>query len=220
MTVRRERNAVETKKRLLDAAEDEFAAKGFDGARLGNIARVAGVQHALIHHYFADKEGIYREVLARGLGAITAEGWDILERLAPARPARSKKRMTADDLRALVEAFVESLVDFYATHASLLAILRHEAGRRGSVAREFSEANVRPQLDTICERLEEMRARGEVRGDLLPRHFVVSAVAMASYPFMEQVFVETVWKVDTHSPSFLAERKREIVQTLLARALP
>ena len=30
---RRERNAVETKKRLLDAAEEEFATKGFDGAR-------------------------------------------------------------------------------------------------------------------------------------------------------------------------------------------
>ena len=63
-SARRERNADATKARLLAAAESEFAAKGFDGARLGNIAKAAGVQQALIHHYFADKEGLYREVLA------------------------------------------------------------------------------------------------------------------------------------------------------------
>jgi AcrR family transcriptional regulator len=220
LPARRERNAVETKKRLLDAAEEEFAVKGFDGARLGNIARVAGVQHALIHHYFADKEGLYRDVLARGLGAVTAEGWDILERLAPPRPRRSKKRMTPDDLRALVEAFVASIVDFYATHGNLLLILRHEAGRHGSVAREFVEANVKPQFDEICARLDEMRARGEVRSDLHSRHLVLSAIGMACYPFSEAPFVATVWPVDTHSPEFLADRKREIAETLLARALP
>lgn len=216
---RRERNAVETKKRLLDAAEEEFATKGFDGARLGNIARAAGVQHALIHHYFADKDGLYREVLARGLGAVTAEGWDILQRLAPSRPRRSKKRMTAEDLRALVEAFVTSLVDFYATHGNLLLILRHEAGRHGSVAREFVEANVKPQFDEICARLVEMRARGEVRRDVHPQHLVLSAVAMACYPFIEQPFVATVWPVDTHAPEFLDDRKREIVEMMLARTL-
>src|SRR3954451_22138381 len=48
---RKERNALETKRRILHAAEREFAAKGFDGARLGIIARAADVQQALIHHY-------------------------------------------------------------------------------------------------------------------------------------------------------------------------
>ena len=217
---RRERNAVETKKRLLDAAEEEFAAKGFDGARLGNIARAAGVQHALIHHYFDDKDGLYREVLSRGLGAVTAEGWDILERLAPSRPRRSKKKMMPDDVRALVEAFIASLVDFYATHGGLLRILRHEADERGSVARKFVEANVRPQFDEICARLDEMRARGEVRADVYPRHLVISAVAMACYPFIEEAFVTRVWTVDVHAAGFLAERKREISETILLRVLP
>ncbi len=217
---RRERNAVETKRRLLEAAEEEFAAKGYSGARLGNIARAAGVQHALIHHYFVDKDGLYREVLARGLGAITAEGWDILERLAPQRPRRSKKVMSPADIRALAEAFITSLVDFYATHGALLRILRHEADEHGSVAREFVEANVRPQFDEICARLDEMRARGEVRDDVRSRHLVISAVAMACYPFLEEPFVTRVWPVDVHAPEFLAERKREIAETILSRVLP
>src|SRR5882672_10936080 len=57
---RRERNAAETRQRILRSAEVEFAKKGYDGARLGQIARTAEVQQALIHHYFQDKEGLYR----------------------------------------------------------------------------------------------------------------------------------------------------------------
>ena len=219
---KRERNAADTKKRLLDAGEAEFAAKGFDGARLGTIARAAGVQQALIHHYFADKEGLYREVIARGLGAVTAAGWNILERLTPPRAKRgsaSTKRMTPDDVKALVLAFVEHLVDFYATHGTLLLILRHEAERAGPLASDIIGTTVRPQFDEICARLEEMRARGETRKDLDARHLCISAVAMACYPFTEQRFLAAVWPIDPHDPVFLEDRKREICQTLLARML-
>ena len=75
-----QRNPALTRKRILDAAEAEFAAKGFDGARLGTIARGAKVQQALIHHHFEDKAGLYRDVIDRALSAMTTEGWDILAR--------------------------------------------------------------------------------------------------------------------------------------------
>jgi AcrR family transcriptional regulator len=44
---------VDTRGEILAAARDEFAAKGYDGASLRGIARVAGVDPALVHHYFA-----------------------------------------------------------------------------------------------------------------------------------------------------------------------
>jgi AcrR family transcriptional regulator len=217
---RRERNAEQTKKKLLDAAEGEFAAKGFDGARLSSIARAAGVQQQLVHHYFEDKAGLYRAVIARGLGAMTAEGWSILERLAPPRSPRSKKRMTPADVRALAEAFVHMMVDFYATHGALLMILRHDADAGGAFGGEIAGNAVRPQFEAICARLEEMRARREIRRDADPRHLVISAVGMACYPYTEERFATLMWPVDVRSPEFIAARKREIVDTILARVLP
>lgn len=47
---------------LLDAALDEFAAKGFAGARVRDIATRAGVSKDLINYYFGGKEGLYAEV--------------------------------------------------------------------------------------------------------------------------------------------------------------
>jgi TetR/AcrR family transcriptional regulator len=123
---KKRRNSEETKKRILAGAETEFAAKGFDGARLANIAASADVQQALIHHYFSDKAGLYREVIARALGAMSEQGWTILQRLA--QPANTPK------VRELVEAFVGMVIEFYASHGAILSILRHEASATDDLA--------------------------------------------------------------------------------------
>ena len=206
-----------TKLRILDAAEAEFAAKGFDGARLSNIARAGGVQQALIHHYFVDKAGLYRDVITRAFDAMTAEGWDILARLAP---GKGSKRMGAPELGALAAAFADLLVRFYSTHASVFALLRHESQRGGSFASDALRAVVRPQFEDIVGRLEKMRARGEIRRDVHPRHLCVSIVAMACFPFQEEHFLTAIWDVDTRSAGFLDDRRREIVEMILSRVLP
>ncbi|AEE90844.1 Transcriptional regulator, TetR family [Tepidanaerobacter acetatoxydans Re1] len=52
------RDAIETKARILSAAEDIFSKVGFDGARVDDIAKEAGVNKALIYYYFKSKNEI------------------------------------------------------------------------------------------------------------------------------------------------------------------
>ena len=238
-TPRKERNALETKRRILEAAEGEFAAKGFDGARLGTIARAASVQQALIHHYFGDKEGLHGEVVRSGLAAMTEGVWELLSRMdaPPAKTAKTKaakatkgakttksktkaKLTTVDELRTLAEAFVELLLKFFATNGSFLAILRHEARRDGAGAAKIVHGSVGPIFDGIVARLDAMRARGDVKKDVDPRHLVISCVAMVAFPFQEEPFVKAIWPADWHGKAFLAERKRHIVEMILARVAP
>ena len=44
---------------ILAAAREEFATKGFDGTTLRGIARVAGVDARLVHHYFEGKDAVF-----------------------------------------------------------------------------------------------------------------------------------------------------------------
>ena len=217
---KRERSGEATRKRILDGAELEFAAKGFDGARLAAIARAADVPQALIHHYFDDKEGLYRAVLERAIGAIVSEGWKILDAKAPPKKRGKpggRARFGRRELEALIEAYVAMLVDFYATHGHALRILRSEAARGGTLANELVRQLIKPQLDDIVARFEEMREAGEMRADVEPKHLCLSTVAMACFPTMEEAFIDTVWGMSPKDPAFIEERKREIVRTVMAR---
>jgi TetR/AcrR family transcriptional regulator len=49
--------------RLLAAATEEFAARGFDGAKVDRIARRAGVNKAMLYYHFDSKAAVYREIL-------------------------------------------------------------------------------------------------------------------------------------------------------------
>ncbi|MFH8366107.1 TetR family transcriptional regulator [Streptomyces sp. NPDC018031] len=60
----RKLDAERSRRLLLEAAKDEFASKGYAGARVQDIADRAGVNKQLINYYFGGKEGLYR-ALAR-----------------------------------------------------------------------------------------------------------------------------------------------------------
>lgn len=54
---------VDTRAAILDAARKSFAANGYDRASLRGIAREAGVDPALVHHYFDGKAALFAETL-------------------------------------------------------------------------------------------------------------------------------------------------------------
>lgn len=56
------RDVQETKKRLLDAATNEFALRGIAGARVDRIAEIAGCSKALIYDYFGNKDQLFDAV--------------------------------------------------------------------------------------------------------------------------------------------------------------
>jgi TetR/AcrR family transcriptional regulator len=208
---KQERNSADKKARILKAAEQEFSAKGFDGARLSAIAKAADVQQALIHHYFEDKERLHAEVLRTGVAAMAEAAWGILKEMDA--PTRGKRR-TAAELRTLAEAFVHLMLLFFSENRSFLSILRHEGERATKIVAE----TVRPVFEAVVAKLEEMRKRGEIRKDINPHHLVLSCVAMAAFPFQEEMFVRAIWPVEWEH--ILAERHRQLVDMILARIVP
>ena len=91
----RQRDPERTKARILEAATAEFAAKGFAGARVSEIAARAGVNQQLISYYFDGKEGLYRE-MSRRWRAHEAEA--IPDELPIAEMIRRYVRASVDNL--------------------------------------------------------------------------------------------------------------------------
>jgi len=74
--------AAETRERLLRAAADMFAERGYDGTRVADIAAAAGLSNGAMYAHFASKA----ELL---VGALHAHGRRLLADLLAADPSRS-----------------------------------------------------------------------------------------------------------------------------------
>lgn len=57
--------SLQTRERILDAAEQVFASRGFEGASIRDIAALAGVQVGLVHHHGGGKEELFHQTVAR-----------------------------------------------------------------------------------------------------------------------------------------------------------
>jgi AcrR family transcriptional regulator len=78
-----------TRDAILQAARESFGTSGYAGTTIRGVARAAGVDPALVHHFFGNKEGLFTAALelpfdpAVVLPTLLAEGLDGLgERLA------------------------------------------------------------------------------------------------------------------------------------------
>jgi TetR/AcrR family transcriptional regulator len=87
------KNSEESKKRILTTAAGLFAERGYDGARIDEIAREARVNKALIYYYFKSKEAILSELFRTFFKESTALLLNFVERGGFAENAEENKRM-------------------------------------------------------------------------------------------------------------------------------
>ena len=63
----------EKRDRIIDAATEVFAAKGFHSARISDIARLAGVADGTIYLYFKNKEDLLFSIFEEKMEALLTE---------------------------------------------------------------------------------------------------------------------------------------------------
>jgi AcrR family transcriptional regulator len=90
-----------TKQDLVEAAVSVFAAKGFEGGSVRDIARAAKANQAAVSYHFGGKDGLYREVLARSIAAFDMPALDA---------AAIDKLDRAEAVRVFLRAQVSSML--------------------------------------------------------------------------------------------------------------
>ena len=68
------RNPELTRRKILDAAVDEFADRGYAGARVDRIAASAGVNKRMIYHHFGNKLGVFEAALSDQVSGVDMTG--------------------------------------------------------------------------------------------------------------------------------------------------
>src|SRR5688572_22184523 len=203
--LKRERNPEETKKRILDAAEAEFARKGYDGTRLRDVALAVGVHHALLHHYFKDKEGLFRAVLERAIESVSSRAFAVLR--------------SPGDLSALTENFVETLVDFLAENKHLALILHFASLDEGSpaysICEEIGFRLVQPLVDATATALRAGQTAGTIRDDIDPKSIVIAGLGMVAFPYHADMLIRGIFARDMRAPAEVERHKKAAIALIL-----
>lgn len=130
-----------------------FARKGYHAARIGDIAKEAGVAYGLLYHYFASKEDVLETVfrdtwtaMLDAIGGIEAAGG----------PAREQLRRVA----AVV-------LGSWKLNPDLVRVLIREVARSPHLQNEIAE--IRSAMDALERIVTRGQEEGEFRKSLHPR---------------------------------------------------
>jgi AcrR family transcriptional regulator len=173
----------ETREKILAEARDLFAEKGYDGASLRAIARAAGVDPALVHHFFGNKEGVFIEAMR-----------------FPVDPSVLLPRILSAPRESLGELMVRTFLDVWRDadrRAPMLAMLRSAMTneRAAALMREFVASALfgRARQATDASPLGIQAAAGQMIGLMILRYVLcIEPLASASEDELIELVAPTI----------------------------
>lgn len=155
--------SADTRDRILDAAREEFSERGYEKTSVRGIAKSAGVDSALVHHYFGTKEQVF-EAAVEVAFAPALKGRDAVLDAPPGEVGEQMTRM------------IFGLWENPVTRAPLLAIVR-SAVNNETAAGVFRRLVAGQLLRRIAGQLDLPDA--ELRAELAAAQLV--GIAMVRY---------------------------------------
>ncbi|MBA2407547.1 MAG: TetR/AcrR family transcriptional regulator [Chitinophagales bacterium] len=186
-----------TEEKILEAAEEVFHEKGFDGARMQEIAEQAGINKGLLHYYFKTKDKLFEAIFSVALNRIVSKIIAILEMDVA---LHEKINMIVDQYMALLlknpalPRFVLNELNknpdrFISKHINKdvkIAFLKFVA----SVQQEINNKKIQP-IDA--------------------RQLFINIISLTIFPFVGRPLLQVVFGADnTEFKQLLVERKEHI----------
>jgi AcrR family transcriptional regulator len=164
---RKQRNAIR-REAILAAALDEFASRGFEAARLDDVAKRAGVAKGTIYLYFRDKESLFQELIRAMLTPLVGT----IEALGAADVP----------INVLAERIVDLFVrEVYETRRKDVVRLMIAEGRRFPTLAEFYYREVLSRIIAAMRAiLRRAAARGEVPEALVDFPQIIAAPGLVA----------------------------------------
>jgi AcrR family transcriptional regulator len=157
-----------TEDKILEAAKSEFLEFGLYGARMQSIANRAGINKALLHYYFRNKEKLFDKVFESAL-----------ERYFSNMDVLSEERL---DFKERVHRSADRFLDFLEEYPQMALFLIKEVSANQALFFEKVEKSQKGNT-TLLKALIEANRNGIISLQD-PMLFFVQLISMCTYPFV------------------------------------
>ena len=135
-----------TRDRIVEAAGELFAERGFEGTTVRDICQAAGANVAAVNYYFRDKERLYIEAVVR------AHRWRLDQAALPDWDANTPPRKKlADFILTFFRRVLGGPDDTWRTRLVMREIMQPSAA-----CAEIAQSNIRPQFEILQGILREL----------------------------------------------------------------
>ena len=190
--------------RIVEAAIDEFASRGFKGASMDAIAARTHTTRALINYYFGSKEKLYVAVLEQVYAEIRdAEAKLDLDHLAPVEAVRR---------------IVEFTYNYYVEHEGFVRLVVAENQARGRHLRKSRTMRTlnRPIIDRLAGVIVRGQAEGLFARDIDPVEVHKAIAALGMFNVTNQYTFGAIFQREMGAKGDLAARRETVTEVILS----
>jgi TetR/AcrR family transcriptional regulator len=190
-----------TEEKILNAAKSVFVRKGMDGARMQEIANEAGINKALLHYYFRNKQKLFEAIFKNVFRQIFP---DIRSFISSDLPIEDK-----------VNIFVDKYITLLLKNPFLPSFILKEIQRDPEFPASMIKSQGIDQYELLNMLDREMEA-GHIR-KMDPKELIINILGLIIFPFaagplMAIMFFEKDQKA---YKDFLIKRKEEVKEFIL-----
>lgn len=183
-----------TEERIFDAATEIFLERGMDGARMQEIADLAGINKSLLHYYYRSKDRLFDAVFEKVANRMFARFSPLLD---PGLTLEEKIRF-----------FFREHIGFLEKNPRLPSFLLNEINRNPERMKKIIR---RFNIGIIYETLEQQHGEEfkqfAITPSLIPQ-IMTSVAAMSIFPFAARGIVETILeKIGMNFNDYIEARK-------------
>ena len=201
-SIKKRPNGEETRTKILDAAEEIFAERGFASTSTREIGRLAGMDKYAIYYHFENKESLYRAVIDRSFSKIT----QFIDGVFP------QEVVSLDEL----ERVFEKILEYMARNSAIMKIMQRESLDCTNVGvAEIFQKYFRPLYRKGVRFSETGKKRGVFKEEMNARQFIVSLYTLIMSYYNDGAMISLLMGEDVLSKRMIRERKSQLARFVM-----
>ena len=190
-----------TEEKIFNAARIVFQQKGFAGARMQEIADEAGINKAMLHYCFKNKQLLFKAVFMNAFG-----------QLAPQNNTIFNSDETVFDK---IKKFTHSYISFVIDNPYLPQFVIQEMNNNPEFVMSFLNHENRPNPKLLISQIEKEIAAGIIK-PISPKQLLLDIFSMTVFPFAAQIMVKGILQLsDSEFNQLMEERKTSIAEQII-----
>lgn len=191
-----------TEEKILSAAKKVFISKGMAGARMQDIADEAGINKALLHYYFRNKEKLFEVIFLEAAQKLFPKINSIFESDMP--------------LFEKIEHFCEEYITVMSENPYLpLFVLNEISQDPENFLGKISNKQKFPRPQKFLEQIEKEVKRGAIK-KVSPLHLLINLISMSIFPFVGKSMIQFTMGLDElQFKNVMMQRKKEIPKFII-----